>query len=171
MKRLLFVAVTLLCAVAVYASTAFTINPSEMKSGESKKLVDGDRTVTVTRNGDAVDIRIDGGAAAEKLTITRGHQGYRIERDGAQTWVVPGAGLEGLQGLEGLRVPAVRSFKFNNASKQTWFVCPKDHTMMRVPEGNTDQTFKCPVDGTAMEKRKGAGFAFFFDDDFQPENL
>ena len=171
MKRLVLVPVLLVFAAALYASTAFTINPSEMKSGESKKLVDGDRTVTVTRTGDAVDIRIDGGADSDKLTITRGRTGFRIERDGTHTFVVPPGELRMLPGLENFRVPAVRSFKFNNASNQTWFVCPKDHTLMRVPEGAKEQSFKCPVDGTAMEKRKGSGFAFFFDDDFQPENL
>lgn len=48
---------------------------------------------------------------------------------------------------------------------QTFFVCPKDHTMLRVPDEKSGETFKCPVDGSTMEKRKGRGFAFFFDDD------
>src|SRR5437763_170935 len=46
---------------------------------------------------------------------------------------------------------------------QTWFVCPKDHAVLRVPEEKADQSWKCPVDGTEMEKRKGRGFAFLFD--------
>jgi hypothetical protein len=147
----------LLCAFAVYAATAFTIDPSEMKSGESKKLVDGDRTVTITRNGESLDIRIEGGASADKLTITRGRDGFRIDRDGGRTWVLPNN--------ENFHVPAIRQFRFNAPRTQTWFVCPKDHTMMRVPEGKSDATFKCPIDGATMEKRKGSGFAFFFDGD------
>ena len=43
--------------------------------------------------------------------------------------------------------------------------CGGCQTMLRVPEEKSDDTFKCPVDGTTMEKRKGRGFAFFFDDD------
>jgi hypothetical protein len=160
MKRLLVVTVMLLCAFAVYASTAFTIDPSEMKSGESKKLVDGDRTVTITRNGESLDIRIEGGASADKLTITRGRDGFRIERDGGRTLVMPA-----IPNGESFHVPAIRQFRFNSPRTQTWFVCPKDHTMLRIPEAKSDGTFKCPVDGTTMEKRKGSGFAFFFDDD------
>ena len=45
----------------------------------------------------------------------------------------------------------------------SWFVCPKDHTMLRVPEDKADQTWKCPVDGTEMEKKKARAFAFFED--------
>ena len=67
MKRLWFVPFVLLIAAAVYASTAITLNPSEMKNGETKKLVDGDKSVSVTRNGDAIDIRIEGGGDSKEL--------------------------------------------------------------------------------------------------------
>ena len=160
-RRLLWtLPVILLFGLAVYASTAFTINPSEMKSGETKKLVDGDRTVTVTRNGDALDIRIEGGATSENLTITRGGDGFRIERGGTHAWVMPP-----MPDTRSFHVPTIRQFRFNTGRTQTWFVCPKDHTMMRVPTAKSDVTFKCPIDGTTMEKRKGSGFAFFLDDD------
>jgi hypothetical protein len=161
MKRLWVVPVMLLCAFALYASTSFSVNPSEMKSGETKKLVDGDRTVTITRNGEALDIRIEGGASSDTLTITRGRDGIRIERGGSGRSLVVPPMIHG----ESFNVPNIRHFRFNPGRTQTWFVCPKDHTTMRVPEGNADSTFKCPVDGTVMEKRKGSGFAFFFDDD------
>ena len=52
-----------------------------------------------------------------------------------------------------------------NFPHQTWFECPKDHAILRVPEGKENETFKCPIDGTTMEKRKGRGFAFFFNGD------
>lgn len=160
MKRLLLVPALLLAALAAYASTALTVNPSEMKNGDAKKLVDGDRTVTVTRNGDAVDIHIEGGAASDRLTINRTGKGFRIDRDGAHTWVMPPMGEEPFR-----LAPGVRQFRFKNNAVQTWFVCPKDHAMLRVPDADADKTYKCPVDGTTMEKRKGTGFAFFFDDD------
>ena len=163
MKRLWFVPLLLLVAVALYASTTITLNPSEMKSGETKKLVDGDKTITVTRDGEALDIRIEGGGSSNKVTISRGTDGFRIEREGApRTFLFP----------PGLDLPQTRIMKFRNPSSQTWFVCPKDHTLMRVPSGKEDATFKCPVDGTTMEKRKGHGFAFFYDDDgFDSESL
>ena len=44
--------------------------------------------------------------------------------------------------------------------------------MLRVPAGKENESFKCPIDGTTMEKRKGHGFGFFFDDDsFESESL
>jgi hypothetical protein len=120
--------------------------------------------VTVTRNGDELNIRIEGGGTANRLSITRSGDAFRIEREGSsRTWVMPpGAAFN---------APDVRSFRFHNTQKQTWFFCPKDHSMLRVPDGKDDQTYKCPVDGTTMEKRKGSGFAFFFNDDFEPESL
>ena len=61
------------------------------------------------------------------------------------------------------RVLLDEHFERMTPKAQTWFVCAKDHTMLRVPEEKAEQTFKCPVDGTAMEKKKGRGMALFFD--------
>ena len=43
-----------------------------------------------------------------------------------------------------------------------WFVCPKDHAMLRVPEPKEGDSFRCPVDGSTMEKRKAPAFSVFF---------
>ena len=51
------------------------------------------------------------------------------------------------------------------ARLKTWYVCPNDHATLQVPEGKESGTFKCPIDGTTMEKRKGHGLSLFFDDD------
>ena len=183
MKRYAVFAV-LLCvllagAAIVYAadggsSSRLTISPSDMKDGETKKLVDGDNTITVKRNGDTIDVKIEGAGKTRNVTIVRGGDGtVRIERggkDGIHTWVTgpdrPRVMIDGMDFGRGMRVlPRV-------PTAQTWFVCPKDHTMLRVPDGKKDETFKCPVDGTTMEKRKGRGFAFFFDDhEFQTDDM
>lgn len=157
MKRLWIAPLLLVFAAATYASTAITVSPSDMKNGETKKLVDGNKTVTVTRNGDALDIRIEGGASTNKLTITHGADSFRIDRnDGMpRALVMPPEAVK----------PMIREFHFRGLGAQTWFVCPNDHTMLRVPEGKENQTYKCPLDGTTMEKRKGNALGFFFDDD------
>jgi hypothetical protein len=107
------------------------------------------------------------GEAAHNLTVSRAEDGtIRIERDGhSRAFVIGPSGprimMDGIEGLPR------RPF---GANAQTWFVCPKDHTMLRVPAGQEDKTYKCPVDGTTMEKRKSHGFAFFFDD-FETDSL
>ncbi|MEK6375496.1 MAG: hypothetical protein AABO58_22690 [Acidobacteriota bacterium] len=149
-------------AVAVYAAdrhspSRLTINPSEMKDGESKTFTDEGRKVTVRRDGDTTHVTIEGAEGTKTLSITSDGSGIRIDRDGVERRkIVIGSDrlLEGFPRHEMLPRKA-----------QTWFVCPKDKAMLRVPEEKADETFKCPVDGTTMEKRKGRGFAFFFDDD------
>jgi len=150
-------------AVAVYAgdrhsSSRLTINPSEMKDGETKTFTDDGRKVSVRRDGDTTHVTIEGANGTKTLSITSDGSDVRILRDGVveRRKIVIGSDrlLEGFPHHEMLPRKA-----------QTWFVCPKDKTMLRVPEEKSDDTFKCPVDGTTMEKRKGRGFAFFFDDD------
>jgi hypothetical protein len=165
MKRIALLAVLALLLVAgaafVYAeeshgSTKLTIEPSQMKDGETKTLVDGDKTITVKKAGDSVDIKIEG--AGKTRTITLNNSGGNIsifKGDGMAYKMMPAMPKV----LIDREMPRFEQMEH----AQTWFVCPKDHTMLRVPEGKADQSWKCPVDGTEMEKRKGRGFAFFFD--------
>jgi len=156
MKRTGFALLILFCAFAAPAATSITVSPSEMKNGETKSLVDGRNTITITRHGDDLDVKIEGAGLTRSLTITRNGDELSIER----------AGVRG-----GMFVLPPRPL-LKERTAQTWFVCPKDHTMLRVPEEKAGQVYKCPVDGTTMEKYKGRGFGFFFDDgDFKWESL
>ncbi len=104
-------------------------------------------------------IKIEGAGTTQSLTITRSGDKFSVERD--HLIMPPKILFDGA-------IPRFRE----KAMGQTWFVCPKDHTMLRVPKGEEDRTYKCPVDGTTMEKRKTHGFSFFFDDnDFEMESL
>ncbi|HEY8133229.1 MAG TPA: hypothetical protein VII12_15220 [Thermoanaerobaculia bacterium] len=153
-----------LLAAVVYGATAITVNPSEMKNGETKSLVDGRNTITVRRDGDDVNIKIEGAGTTQSLTITRSGDSFRVERGGVHggMWIPS----------EPRILMDMPRFREKTKLNQTWFVCPKDHTMLRVPAGKDDQTYKCPVDGTTMEKKKTHGFSFFFDDsDFDVESL
>ena len=158
MKRIALIAVLLVAALAAYGSTKLTIEPSQMKDGETKTLVDGDKTITVHKSGDNLDIKIEG--AGKTRTITLNNSGGDIDifkggdGDGMAWKTIPGAEP---------RVFLDQHLERMGPKAQTWFVCPKDHTMLRVPDDKAGDTFKCPVDGTTMEKKKGHGFAFFFD--------
>ena len=154
MKRVAFIAVLLVLALAAYGSTKLTIEPSQMKDGETKTLVDGDKTITVHKSGDSIDIKIEGAGKTRTITLNNSGGNISIFKDG--------------DGMAFRTIPEPHVFLDERVERmgpkaQTWFVCPKDHTMLRVPDDKAGETFKCPVDGTTMEKKKGRGFAFFFD--------
>ena len=130
-----------------------------MKSGETKTFTDDGNTITLRRDGDSMSIKIEGAGNTRSLTITKADGAITIDRGTRHKLMI--VGPDHFQTFDTLPhgMP-----QFGHT--QTWFVCPKDHTMLRVPDGKEDDSFKCPVDGTAMEKRKGHGFSFFFDDDF-----
>lgn len=191
MKRYSVFAVLLLfvAAAAWAASSKFIISPSEMKDGETKTFTDEGRKITVKKNGDTTTVTIDGAKGTKTLSITNDGSDIRIEglddlNGGTRRKIVvgpdrpriliDGMDFRGFEGIEGLPHRDLLPRKM-----QTWYVCPKDKTMLRVPEetmgekkDDKDATYKCPVDGTTMEKRKGRGFAFFFDDDvFESHDL
>jgi hypothetical protein len=157
MKRIALIAVLLVVALAAYGSTKLTIEPSQMKDGETKTLVDGDKTITVHKSGDNLDIKIEGAGKTRTITLNNSGGNISIWTDG--------------EAFKSFNLPEGKifidhdfpRFKGMGPKAQTWFVCPKDHTMLRVPDDKSNDSFKCPVDGTTMEKKKGRGFAFFFD--------
>ena len=143
-------------ALDARGSTTLTVNPSEMRDGETKTVMDDGRTITVRREGDTTRIEIEGAGRTEKLSITRDGDRIRIGRegDGSRSIIIGSGRLERLPLLR--PIPGIES--------QTFFVCPKDKSMLRVPEEKSGETYRCPVDGTTMEKRRGRGFTLFFDD-------
>ena len=142
-------------ALDAQGSTTLTVNPSEMRDGETKTVMDDGRTITVRREGDTTRIEIEGAGQTEKLSITRDGDRIRIGRHGDSRSIIIGPGL-----VE--RLPLLRPIP--GAKSQTFFVCPKDQSMLRVPEEKAGEAYRCPVDGTTMEKRRGRGFTLFFDD-------
>ena len=164
-------------AVAVYAtdrhsSSRLTINPSEMKDGETKTFTDDGRKITVKREGNTTKVLIEGADGTKTLSITNDDGEVRIDgTDGNRRKIIIGPGdrprvlIDGFDFKNFKGLDDFPRYGMLPRKAQTWFVCPKDHTMLRVPEEKQDETFKCPIDGTTMEKKKGRGFAFFFDDD------
>lgn len=159
------------------SSSSLTIEPSDMRDGDKKTFTDNGRTITVTREGNTTHVQITDADKTEKLTITREGGRVRIGRidsEGLQSFtigpdrrkiIIDGVPLTEFEGLPRFREQLPKK------EVQSWFVCPKDKTMLRVPEGKEEQTFKCPLDGTPMEKRKGRGFTLFFDDSIFESNV
>ena len=158
MKKLMFILAALVIAAAAYASTTITVTPSTMKDGETKTLTDDGSTIKVTRNGDAVDVKIEGAGGSRTVTVTHGGDGdITINRNGRHMRIV----------TPDVVVPPVHVRPFHESRLGSIYVCPKDGTTLRVPndkDKETDKSYKCPVDGTTMEKKKGRGFSFYFDD-------
>ena len=172
MKRpiLLLASVMLLTGVTLAAfaydedRTTVTIKPSSMKDGETKTFTEDGRKITIRRDGDSVNVQIDGAGQTRSVVITSSQGGDVVIRHGDHA--------ERPYIIAGPRVPRVRvhGAPLSEAPRRlqkvdSWFVCPKDKTMLRVPEGKDEKEYKCPVDGTVMEKKKGRGFGFFFDED------
>jgi len=167
MKRIALFAGLLLVCASLFAASRLSVNPSEMKDGETKTLVDGNKTITVTKHGENVDVKIEGAGKTHTISITNAGGGdVIIDRDGYR--------FRGLDRME-IMPPKIfidrKEIERHLPKMQSIFVCPKDHTVLRVPEDKADQTFKCPVDGTTMEKRKSRAFGFFFDDSGEHEEL
>jgi len=159
MKRYWLIAIaTLIFAAVAYArssGSSITVTPDEMKSGDTKTFTDDGRTITLHRDGDTLTVKIEGAGETKSLTITKAGGDITIDRDGIKRKVV----IVSPDRFQTQIMPRM-------GKTQTWYVCPKDHATLRVPDGKEGETYKCPVDGTTMEKRKGHGFSFFFDDDF-----
>ncbi|MGZ7042643.1 MAG: hypothetical protein ACXVH7_12700, partial [Thermoanaerobaculia bacterium] len=146
-------------AYARSSGSSITVTPSEMKNGETKTFNDDGRTITLRRDGDTIQVKVEGAGETKSLTITKEDGTITIDRDGIhrRTIVIGPDRFEAFHEMPHILPRAGRT--------QTWYVCPKDHATLRVPEGKESDTFKCPIDGTTMEKRKGHGFSFFIDDD------
>lgn len=165
-------AMALLAAAGVMfagSQSSITVSPSEMKEGETKTFTDDGKTITIRREGDTTHVRIEGAGETRHLTVTKDGKGsVVVERSGKVRSLVIGPErhrivIDGVPFDEPV-MPKIAPMPRHERMK-TMFVCPKDKTTLMVPEEKADQTFKCPVDGTEMEKRRGRGFSFFFDDE------
>ena len=166
MKRIALIAAMLLVTVSIFAASRLSVSPSQMKDGETKTLVDGDKTITVTKHGENVDVKIEGAGKTRTISITNAGSGdVIIDRDGYRF-----RGLDHLDRLEHMDIvmPKImidrKEIERHLPKMQSVYVCPKDHTVLRVPEDKGDQTFKCPVDGTTMEKKTTRAFTFSLND-------
>ena len=172
---LLFIVAGALAVSAAERHSTLTISPSDMKDGETKTFTDDGRKVTVRREGNTTHVTIEGAEGTRKLSITNDGSDIHIDGfDGKRRTLVVGPDFKVMPDFKEFKgLDALPRHGLMPKKAQTWFVCPKDHTMLRVPDDQVDdKTFKCPLDGTTMEKRKGRGFAFFFDDDmFESHDL
>ena len=160
MKRLAFV--LLLVAVSAFAAeepaSVVVVDTTDFRPGEAKVFtIDNSVRVTVSRTGETRHIRV------ERFGIVNE---YRLEPvDGVLkvTRLDAGRGIavsphriiiDGIP-LDAVLLPAPRG-----SGGARYFICPKDETMVRVPNGHAGD-LRCPIDGTVMRPGLGRSSSYF----------
>lgn len=143
---------------------SIVVRPSAMKQGEMKAMVDDGRKVSIERRDNTVEVIIEGAAALDRLEVTREGREIRVVRgesgpsDDERKVTVIGPGGTGISiGLPGREKKD--EGKTSEKSEETWYVCPKDSALLKVPSATDKSTFRCPIDGTTMERRKGRAYS------------
>jgi hypothetical protein len=162
---------TLVLAVMLFATSVIRIDTAKLaergrdawaagsRTVTAEKIHDGGIVVTVTENDrvDTVSVRrqdghlsighTDNGKSPSFLALDR----PRVVVDGIdlEPFLTGDAGIPGRQA-------APRPTPRDDESEYRYYVCPKDHSVLRVPSNaKRDSELKCPIDGTIM--REGTG--------------
>lgn len=146
--------------------TSMVVRPSSMKQGEMKAMVDDGRKISIERRDNTVEVVIEGAAALDRLEVTSEDREIRVVRggesgssDNERKVTVIGPGGTGISiGLPGEKRDDGRG---NEKSDEAWYVCPRDSALLKVSAATEKTIFRCPVDGTPMERRKGRAYSFW----------
>lgn len=147
--------------------TSIVVRPSSMKQGEMKAMVDDGRKISIERRDNTLEVLIEGAAALDRLEVTREGREIRVVRgesgpsEDERKVTVIGPGGTGIS----IGLPTSKDRKDegkgSEKSDEIWYVCPKDSALLKVPEATEKSTFRCPIDGTPMERRKGRAFSIW----------
>jgi len=159
-------------AFLLFATTAVTIDTSELAPGKSQVWIQGDRRVYVERMGDGTQIRIEEEGGHVGIVDLRSIKGKRFTfyRDNGKPRTAPPPDRRPIL-VDGLDLDAVIAGSVpgvlpsdvtmlpqdprRNMSGPRFYVCPKDEALLRVPHVEPGKVFFCPVDGTEMKAGSG----------------
>ena len=154
-------------AFLLFALTPIDIDTSKIENGAHVTYKnDAYRTVTLSKNADVTTVLVTEGERVDTLIVRNiggktviAHSDNGIPRaagilDRAPI-LVDGMNVEPF--LQGDAVD--RSVR--GMGMATYYTCPKDRAMLRVPNGSTEAMFKCPVDGTLMRPGVGPSRQFY----------
>lgn len=158
MKALAFV--LFLAAATVQAVGMYAFDTSKLAPGVAHVFtVDDSVRVTIRRDGEVRHVTV------ERLGIRNEYKLERVNGVLELTWKDVAQGLvfsphrilvDGVTLDGSLPVPSPDLRK-----KATYYICPKDQTMLRVPHSDHDGEFQCPVDGTPMKPSAGRTSPYF----------
>jgi hypothetical protein len=163
----------------LFATSPIVFDTTKLADGAADVRVEGSRKVSVSRSGDTVAVTVTEGKRVDTVTLTRQASGQlSIGRsdNGAPRQLLPldrrpvivdGLDLEPfLAGnfIGQQTTPAPRNVTPPSAQKDqrpTYYVCPKDETMVRVRPGRGPAELLCPLDGTPMKAGTGSDKQIF----------
>jgi len=145
-------------AVVQAAPSTYGFDTSDLKAGEARVFtLDGTVRVTLRRDGEVRRVTVERLGIINEYTLEPVDGVLQVTRRNIDQGlilsphriIVDGVNLEG-----SLRFPESRG-------KALFYICPKDHTMLRIPHSDHDGQFKCPVDGTPMRPSSGPTSPYF----------
>jgi hypothetical protein len=163
----------------LFATSPMVFDTTKLADGASDVRLEGSRKVSVTRTGETVTVRVEEGKRVDTLTLTRKAGGEvtishkdngeprRFLPLGRQPVVVDGIDLEPFMAGNFLGTqttvvpPSVVPPPPQKDSRPTYYVCPKDQTMVRVLPGRGPAELLCPLDGTPMKTGTGSDRQIF----------
>ncbi|HEX6097730.1 MAG TPA: hypothetical protein VF432_15495 [Thermoanaerobaculia bacterium] len=163
----------------LFATSPMVFDTTKLADGASDVRLEGSRTVSVTRTGETVTVRVEEGKRVDTVTLTRKAGGEvtishkdngeprRLLPLGRQPVVVDGIDLEPFMagnffGTQTMAAPReVPPPPARNERRPTYYVCPKDETMVRVRPGRGPAELFCPLDGTPMKAGTGSDKQIF----------
>ncbi|MGZ5433309.1 MAG: hypothetical protein ACXW31_00810 [Thermoanaerobaculia bacterium] len=168
----------------LFASTPIVIDTTKLADGARDVRREGGRTVSVSRDGETVVVRIEEGKrvdtitmkweASGQLSISRRDNGearpiIALDRppvivDGIDLEPFMAGNLLGTQKKDGkvyeFSVPQPERRRHAQSGPR-YYTCPKDETMVRVPAGRGPAELNCPLDGTPMKAGVGRDSQIF----------
>ena len=163
---------TLAFAFLLFATGAIDVNTSKLADGVTETFSEGSRLVAVHRSGDTTTVRVQEGDRVDTVSITRqganlsiGHSDNGAERrfivvDRPKV-VVDGIDLEPwLTGGVDSPPASQPDAKKRKPRAVDYFVCPKDSSVLAVPDSPQGAMYKCPVDGTSMRRTARRGLPY-----------
>lgn len=164
----------------LFATSPIVFDTTKLADGAADVRVEGSRKVSVGRVKNTVTVTIEEGKRVDTVTLTRkadgqlsiGHTDNGAKRQilslDRRPVIVDGIDLEpflagNFMGQQ--TVPMPRNVTppppAQKDQRPTYYVCPKDETMVRVRPGRGPAELLCPLDGTPMKAGTGSDNQIF----------
>lgn len=154
-------------AFLLFAIAPIDIDTTKIENGAHYAYSAGpNRKVTLSKKDDVTTVVVAEGDRVDTL-IVRSIDGKTVigHSDNGMPPPTPSAGripvvIDGMN-VEPFLDGDLVDRSIREHSLATYYICPKDRAMLRVPNGPAEAMFKCPVDGTLMRPGVGPSREFF----------
>jgi hypothetical protein len=172
---------SLALAFLLFATAAIEVNTGKLAEGAVETFTSGSRQVAVHKSGDTTTVRVQEGERVDTVTLTRAGDGKlsigRSDNGVVRRFIVvdrPKVVVDGID-LEPylmdsmaaapqskvVPLPAPMPQQKPTPGDRTYYVCPKDATIVVTPTPSATGRLLCPVDGTPLKAGTGPEQKFF----------